>query len=103
MGMPESQPVNPSQRYERARADGVPQLYANGFANTLGVGDVVLVLERNDQPVAILNLSYTVAKTLSLSLSRIVALLEERSNREIMTTHDIESLFKDEAFRENNE
>src|SRR3954462_5432662 len=102
MGMPESQPVNPSQRYERARADGVPQLYANGFANTLGVGDVVLVLERNDQPIAILNLSYTVAKTLSLSLSRIVTLLEERSNREIMTTHDIEAMFREETNMEND-
>ena len=79
-----------ASRLERAQAESVPKIYFNGFINSLGLGDITAVLERNGQPVAVLNMSYTVAKSLSASLGTVVARLEELSNREMLTTSEIE-------------
>lgn len=98
----DEQTVAPSQaelveRLERAKGSGVPNLYANGYVNLIGTGDVVMVLERNGDPVAILNVSYTVAKSLSRSLGLFIAQIEERSEREIMTTNDVARLMRNEG------
>ena len=78
-------------RIARAMESDVPRVYFNGFVNGMSTGDIVTILEKNDMPVAILNMSFTVAKTLSVSLGQIIARLEEVSERPIMTTHEIES------------
>jgi len=77
-------------RLERAKKAGVPTIYANGFENALGTGDVVMVLERNGEPAAIVNLSFTLAKSLSVSLARLISALEAKTGREIMSTRDVE-------------
>lgn len=68
----------------------VQRIYANGFINALGVGDVVIVLQNSKKPIAVLNLSYTVAKTLSLKLGALISQLEDSTHNTIMTTDDIE-------------
>ena len=78
-------------RISRAMESDVPRVYFNGFVNGMSTGDIITILEKNNAPVAILNMSFTVAKTLSVSLGQIIARLEEASERPIMTTHDIES------------
>lgn len=50
----------------------------------------MVVLERNGHPVAVLNVSYTVAKTLSMLLGDAIARLEKVSGHPIMTTTEIE-------------
>lgn len=74
--------------------ENVPQTYFNGFAVTLGTGDVLISLMRNGKPVQVVQCSYTVAKTLSLGLTEVVATLEEITGNKIMTTH-----FVDERIR----
>ena len=64
----------------------IPRLYFNGFSSTLGTGDVVIVLSRNGEPVAILNASYTLAKTLAEKLGGLIAVLESQTGADIMTT-----------------
>lgn len=81
------------ERMERAKAAGVPHIYFNGFTASLGTGDVVAVVERNGEPVAVLNLSYTIAKSVSAALGQVVAQLEDRAGREILTAHDVEVMF----------
>ena len=75
-----------------ARDPDVPKIYFNGFINGLSSGDIVSVLELNGQPVAVLNMSFTVAKTLVQSIGSIVADLEEKGGRTMLTTKDVEAL-----------
>jgi len=70
----------------------IPHLYANGFISALGNGDTLLVLQQNGRPVASLNLSFTLAKTLSESLADIIKDLEKKSDNVIMTTKDLDKI-----------
>lgn len=84
----------PGDRIDRALESDVPRIYFNGFVNGFSSGDILCVLERNGQPVGIMNMSYTVAKTLSASLAQLVGSLEETSNQPIMTTHEVARLLE---------
>lgn len=77
-----------------AKSPDLQRIYFNGFINVLGNGDITVYLKQNNQPVAQLNMSYTVAKTLSRKLGELVAVLEERTGNEIMTTDDIAQVLK---------
>ncbi len=78
---------------DAARANGSPELYVNNLGVALGSSDVLLLLERNNTPVGIVNLSFTSAKSLAVALGQIIAELEQRANREILTNEDIAGLF----------
>lgn len=67
----------------------VPKLYFNGFTVAIGSGDIVLMLQRNGEPLAVLNASYTVAKTLGAKLGGSIAVLESSTGNNIMTVDDI--------------
>jgi len=69
--------------------DDVPTLYFNGFINSLGTGDVLIILKRANRPVAKLHASYTLAKTLAEKLGQLIATLEAKSGNTIMTTDDV--------------
>ena len=77
------------ERIQRALEADVPSIYFNGFINGFGAGDIVCVLERNGQPAGIINMSYTLAKTLSESLAQLIGTIEEASNQPILTTHEV--------------
>ena len=68
----------------------IPALYFNGFSNVLGAGDVLIVLTRNGAPLAVLNASYTVAKTFAMKLQDIIANLENATGNTIMTVDEVE-------------
>lgn len=78
-----------SERINQALEADVPQIYFNGFVNAFSAGDIMCVLERNGRAVGIMNMSYSVAKTLSASLATLVGKLEEASKQSIMTTHEV--------------
>lgn len=80
----------PEERVEAANRAEIPHLYFSGFMCSLSNADVILVGERAGVPVATVNLSFTIAKTLAASLANVVSTLEEKMGREIMTTHDID-------------
>jgi hypothetical protein len=82
---------NPVQeRIRAALQSDIPNINFNGMITSLGTGDVLILLERNGQSVAVLNASYTVAKTLSVLLGNSIAQLEELSKHPIMTTMEVE-------------
>ena len=69
--------------------DTVPSIYFNGFINSLGASDIVVVLKRADTIVAKLHMSYTLGKTLAVKLGETIAHLEDATGNTIMTTDDI--------------
>lgn len=92
------QPASPVdvEKLETAVASkDIPHIYANGFVNALSNADIIVVLERQKSPVAVLNLSYTMAKSLAQKLSEIIKSFEKATGQTIMTTDIVnESLSK---------
>lgn len=72
----------------------IPHLYANGFISAIGNGDTLLVFRQTGRPIATLNLSFTVAKTLVKKLGAIIEDLEKNSGNNIMTTSDLDEVLK---------
>lgn len=64
----------------------IPHLYANGFMSGLGNADIVVLLQRNNVPVAVLNMSYTLAKSLSVKIGELIQGFESKTKHDIMTT-----------------
>ena len=69
----------------------VPVLYANGFSVGLTNADVIIVLTLNGRPAEVLNLSYTLAKTLHLKLANVVDDFEKAARRDLLTTDDVDA------------
>ena len=75
----------------------IPKIYSNSFICALGSGDLALMLKNGKETVALINLSYTIAKTLSIKLNGLISHLEAKSGNKIMSTDDInEALKQDE-------
>ncbi len=85
----QSQDVLAEQINKALDDSSIPTIYFNGFINSLGSGDVLLILTRTGQPVVKLHASYTVAKTLAVKLGIMIAGLESDSGNVIMTTDDV--------------
>lgn len=77
------------QLHEALNNPEIQKIYANGFINATGMGDIVILLKNADTPLAVLNLSYTVAKTLAIKLGDVITRLEEATKNTIMTTDEI--------------
>jgi ferredoxin-fold anticodon binding domain-containing protein len=77
--------------------ENLPKFYANGFNNGLGIGDVVIAFHRNFQPEVVVNLSYTVAKTLAIKLNDLIVGLEKATGNIIMTTDQIDKSMSEEV------
>lgn len=96
--MTESTPKQVAEdRIARAKAAEVPTLYLNGFQTGLTNADVVVVGECNGEPVTLLNMSFTTAKTLALALTNTISMLEIKSDREMLTTYEFDSFMKEES------
>jgi len=93
--MTEQIDFSPDQRITQGIKSEVEKIYFNGFALSIGTGDVIMVLERNQETVAVLNASYTVAKTLSIKLNGIIKKLEGATENTIMTTDHINNSMKE--------
>jgi hypothetical protein len=71
----------------------VPKIYANGFTLGLTNADVQIVLKLFGRPIAVLSFSYTLAKTISEKLSRIVTEWEEKTGNTLANTDAIDKAF----------
>jgi hypothetical protein len=79
-------------------SNDVPKIYANAFGIALTNADVVIVLQRfATNPVAVVNLSYTLAKTLSQRLGQAVAEFEKLIEQDILTTDRIDGAMKSQT------
>lgn len=67
-------------------SDDIPKIYANGFANFQGNADMGIIFQCNGKPTSVVNLSFTLAKTLAEKINQMVLDFEETTNTEILTT-----------------
>jgi hypothetical protein len=75
----------------------VPKVYANGFAIGVGNADMHIILQLFGAPVAVVNMSYTLAKTLSDRLGKLVSEFETTVRREMLTTDKIDAAYRERA------
>lgn len=71
----------------------VPKIYANGFALGLTNADVQIVLKLFGRPIAVLSLSYTLAKTMAEQFSGLVKHWETKTGQTLQTTQTIDKAF----------
>jgi hypothetical protein len=75
-----------AQALEEALAsEQVPNIYANGFINAISQADITILLQRNNAPVAVLNMSFTMAKSFAEKLSATIADFERTTKHPILT------------------
>jgi hypothetical protein len=100
---PETKRKQVTQLVEGAVADEkVPKIYTNGFALGFSNADVMIVLNRFGQrPVAVVNLSYTLAKTLAQRLGVLISEFESKAKQSMLTTDRIDELMKSDRPDEN--
>ena len=67
----------------------IPHIYFNGFINAVGSSDVTVLLQNNGNFNATLNMSFTMAKSLSRKLKLIIDDLEKNSGNPIMDTDEV--------------
>ena len=72
----------------------VPKVYTNAFECALGLGDVALLLKNGEKTVGVVNMSHTVAKTLSIRLKELIQFLEANSGMPVLTTGEVEKALK---------
>lgn len=76
--------------------DAVKKIYTNGFSLGLGNADTYFILLNNGQPVAVVNMSYTLAKTLHQRVGQMIAEFETRVERPMLTTDEIDRVFQEQ-------
>ena len=94
--MPEDQPKPPVKLPLDVLALGdpsVPKVYANGFSLGLTNADVQIVLKLFGRPIAVLSISYTLAKTMADKFSQLVKDWEARTGEKLQTTEMIDKAF----------
>jgi len=84
---------NPDPIKEAIESEEVIKIYANGFASFFTNSDVGVVFTRNNKPIALLNVSLTLAKTLVEKLGQMIHDFEKNTDIKILTTNDIEEKF----------
>ena len=88
---------------EALDSEAIPKLYANGFISFASNADIGVVLQLHGRPVALLNMSYTLAKTLSRRLAGIIEEIESDTERNFLTTDDVaEAASKKAAGKKDN-
>ena len=88
--MPE--PDKNQQTLKKASSDpDVAKVYANGFTLGLSNADVCVIFQQRGEPVALVDLSYTLAKTLVQRLGVLVNNFELTTGQSLLTTDEIDA------------
>ena len=72
----------------------IPRFYANQSYNVNTGRDLSILLLNNNVPVAVLNLSFNMAKTLALQIGELIRDFEDTTNTQILTILEIDESFK---------
>jgi hypothetical protein len=71
----------------------IANIYANGFSLGFTNADTQLVLLLSGRPVAVVNFSYTLAKTIAEKLGKLVEDWEKKTGHPLQTTESIDKAF----------
>ena len=72
----------------------VPQSYANGFAIGMSNADTHILFQLNGKPVVMMNMSYTLTKTLHQKLENMIERFEAGAKRPMLTTGEVDEIFR---------
>lgn len=75
-------------------SEDIPHVYANGFAAFQSNADMGVVFQRNGKPDLVINISFTLAKTLAEKLSQMIMEFEDTTKTLIMTTDVVDEKIK---------
>lgn len=75
---------------EAFSSEEIPKIYVNGFANFQGNSDMGIAFRCNGKINVVVNMSFTLAKTLAEKIGQMVIDFEETTETEIMTTSVID-------------
>lgn len=73
----------------------VPHVYANGFQIGVSNADINIVLKLDGQPLQVLHVSYTLAKTLQQKVGDVVSRFEKAVNRSMLVTDEVNKAFRE--------
>jgi hypothetical protein len=80
-----------AKMFAASLASPTPQIYLNGFALAQSLADVTIVAQTNGNPSAVLNMSFTTAKSLAIELDKIIKTFEEITGHTLLTMEDIKT------------
>ena len=89
-----SEPVN-SNLMQLQAASELPldkKFYFNGFTVAMSPIDCAIVLQYNNQPIALLSTSHTIAKALVAQLNGLISDFEQKTGRDILKLDEIQAL-----------
>jgi hypothetical protein len=66
------------------------KIYFNGFTVSVTSADIIIILQHNNIPVAFLNASHTIAKTLASQLMGVIETFQNDSGTEVLTLDDVQ-------------
>ncbi len=78
------------QNIVKTAFEEAPTYYANGFINGLGMADAYIVLQTNDQSVAVVNMSLSMAKTIANNLLVMVQSFEQQTGQKVLTLDELQ-------------
>jgi hypothetical protein len=78
-----------AKMFALALASPLPRVYLNGFALAQSLADVTLLAQTNGNPSAVLNMSFTTAKSLAIELDKMIKNFEELTGHTLLTIEDI--------------
>ena len=94
-----SEPVNLNLMQLQAASELPPdkKLYFNGFTVAMSPIDCAIVLQYNNQPIALLSTSHTIAKTLVAQLSGLIGDFEQKTGQGILRLDELLALLSKDA------
>jgi hypothetical protein len=76
---------------EALESGDIPKIYFNNPVCFLNTGDISMLLQMSSKSVAVVNMSFHVAKTVAALLGSMIAEVEEKTGNKIMTINKIET------------
>ena len=81
-----------AERIKSALDADVPNIYFNASVHSLSAADVMIILEKDGKPVAVLNTSWIQAKSLVRSLNDILQVLERKLGTPIKSVQEVSGI-----------
>ena len=67
----------------------LPEIYFNGFMNSVGVSDVTIRLKVGEEEVAVLHCSHNIGKTLAVKMNELIQSYELATGDTVRTTDEL--------------
>lgn len=83
-------------------AEEIPKIYVNGFATFRGNSDIGIAFQCNGKTNLVINMSFTLAKTLAEKLGEMIDDFEEITETKIMTTDVVDVKVQQKGKLKNN-